>query len=278
MHLNKYIFAGVKLELKSEKPLVKEERYPLFCADFEEADYSLSITTTDNLPSPCGVIAMKDKRHTLYRGERDLFYTVFYDTLKTFESFGVCKVDNSEMYISLPDGLREMVVFDGLDLPTMLLQKGVGIVHSSFIEYSGEAILFVGDKQVGKSTQAALWKEYKNAEIINGDRAAIYCENGIFYADGIPYCGTSGICVNKKLPIKAVVCLSKGSMNEVEKLDTFSAFLELIGKFTYNSMQENVEKMTDLVTNIAGNLPIYKYSCKKDESAVDFLYSRIYGE
>ena len=95
------------------------------------------------------------------------------------------------------DVLRDVGIFEAIDLPSMLMKKGVGIIHCSFIEHNGKAILFVGDKQVGKSTQAALWNKYENTDTINGDRAAISYDNGIFYANGIPFCGTSKICKNK---------------------------------------------------------------------------------
>jgi hypothetical protein len=152
-------------------------------------------------------------------------------------------VNNTELYINYPGELREVTVFEGIDLPSMLLEKGIGILHCSFIEYEGNAILFVGDKQVGKSTQAALWENFRNADVINGDRAGIYYENGKFYAEGIPFCGTSKICKNKKLPLKALVCLSKGLRNEIKRLNAVEGVMKIIGKFTYTNTKEYIEKI-----------------------------------
>ncbi len=278
MYRSKYCFAGVRLELKSDAPLGKEGYYSLFSDDFDRADYSLRLIEADSLPTPCDNLIFKSDRQALYKGENELFYTVYYDTKTLSSDYGVCKVDNSEMYLTVPDGLREMVIFDALDLPSMLLHKGVGIVHSSFIEYGGQAILFVGDKQVGKSTQAALWEKYKDARVLNGDRAAVYFENRRLFADGIPFCGTSKICENKKLPVRAIVCPEKALDNRIKSISGIAAFLEILGKFSYNNLPENVEKMTDLVALISENIPIYKLSCTKDERAVECLYNALFGE
>lgn len=160
----------------------------------------------------------------------------------------------------------------------MLLERDTEIIHCSFIEYNGKAILFVGDKQVGKSTQASLWNKYLNAEIVNGDRAAVYYENGMFYAEGIPFCGTSKICKNKKLPVKALVCLSIGNCNEIKQLSSMEAFMNIVGKFTYNSTAESVKRISSLASELVENLPVYAYSCLKDESAVTFLKDELWEE
>lgn len=42
------------------------------------------------------------------------------------------------------------------------------ILHSSYIVYQEQAILFSAPSGTGKSTQADLWKKYRDIEIING--------------------------------------------------------------------------------------------------------------
>ena len=49
------------------------------------------------------------------------------------------------------------------------------------------------------------------------------------------------------------------------------AFIKLIGKFTYNSISEEVEMITNLTQKMAEYLPVFMYSCLKDESAVTYL-------
>ena len=47
----------------------------------------------------------------------------------------------------------------------ILLKYNGIILHSSFINFENKAILFSAPSGTGKSTQADLWKKYKNAEI-----------------------------------------------------------------------------------------------------------------
>lgn len=275
MQCNKYLFCGCSVEIKSDEHIRPEAEYSAFLSNYSSADYSIRIIRTDSLPEKSGEEIFVSDRKKIYCDGNVKLYSSYYSVpLCRYVDFA-CKVNNTELYIDYPGDLREVTVFESIDLPSMLLEKGIGILHCSFIEYEGSAILFVGDKQVGKSTQAALWEKYRNADVINGDRAGIYYENGKFYAEGIPFCGTSKICKNKKLPIKALVCLSKGTHNEIKRLTVMEGVMRIIGKFTYTNIREYVEKIATLAEKTAEQLPIYDYSCLMDESAVNTLYNEL---
>lgn len=248
MQKNKYIFCGCKTELICNEPILAESTFSIFRADFDSADYSLRVERTDALPQKKGKPVLLSERRKVYSGSDRYEYTSYYDIKqKKYVEFA-CKVNDSVLYICYPDKLREITVFDGLDLPDMLLKRNIGILHCSFIEYQGNAILFAGKKESGKSTQAALWEKHRNAQIINGDRAAVICENGKLFACGIPFCGTSKICKNKKFPLKAVVCLSKGDSNTASKLSALNAFIEVLGCFTYNCQDKNASDAISALT------------------------------
>ncbi len=278
MQSRKYIFCGCSVELQSEEYIHPESEFSKFLSDFSKPDYKIRVIRTDSLPPKDGQLVFNSDRKNIYSNENVTVYTTYFNSkLHKYVDYA-CKINNSELYINYPDELREVTIFESLDLPSMLLEKGIGIIHCSFIDYNGKAILFVGDKQVGKSTQASLWNEYANAEIINGDRAAVYFENGELYAEGIPFCGTSKICKNKKLPVKALVCLSKGTENRVKMLSAIESFMRIIGKFTYNRTKEYVDLVSHIVGKIVETTPVYDYSCLKDESAVTFLKEKLWKE
>lgn len=77
---------------------------------------------------------------------------------------------------------------------------------------------FCGRSGIGKSTQANLWKEYENALILNGDRCAVGFVDGAANAFGLPFCGTSGICLNFSLPIAAIISLGQAPENRITRL------------------------------------------------------------
>lgn len=183
--------------------------------------------------------------------------------------------EKCELLIENSSGLWESMVFDALDLPGELLSRGTAVMHCSFIIYNGEAILFSADSGVGKSTQAELWRVCRGARVINGDRAALRVKNGVLFACGLPYCGTSKISEAAEAPVGAIILLSQGRKNELRRADTANAFRELIGKLSYNtSLSESAEKAADLAL-AAAQQRVYYYSCRADESAVARLEEEI---
>ena len=150
------------------------------------------------------------------------------------------------------------------------------MLHSSYINYNGDAILFSGPSGIGKSTQADLWQEYEGAEIINGDRTAISKNLGSWHAYGLPFAGSSKIYKNKTLPIKAVVILKQGKENCIRKAKPMEAFKALYSEITVNSWNKNdVETIIKLVETFIKEVPIYVLSCLPNKEAVYLLKKEI---
>ena len=117
---------------------------------------------------------------------------------------------------------RSRFLWPEVMLNHLLLHFRAMAFHASFIEYAGQAILFTAASGTGKSTQAELWRVHRGAEVLNGDKAAVKLE-GTPLACGLPFCGTSGICVNRDVPLRAVVVLSQGPDNTVSRLSPSQA-------------------------------------------------------
>jgi hypothetical protein len=277
MQSKKYVFCDCAIEIEHNAPIAQKNNYNLFLQDFEKPDFSVEVIETEKLPEKTGERLFKGELIEVYsEGEVRKTYSAFPTGKEQLPVDFACRVNNESLYISFYKETNEFLVFEGLRLPELLLSKGIGILHCSFIEVDGQAILFAGDKQVGKSTQASLWEKYGGATVINGDRAGLFIKNGRITAGGVPYCGTSGICKNKHLPLKAIVCPSKGTENKLQKISPMEAFMFLLGKFAYNTWDTaNVNIITDLLSSIVENVPVYSYSCLKDESAVKYLSERI---
>ncbi len=272
MQVYKYNFGGCTVEVISEQTIEKERNYSLFSSDFNNADYSIRVIKTDLLPEKQGDAIFISDRRSIYRGENELQYTAYFNTgVRGYKDYA-CKVNDELLYIDSAENLRELTVFDALNLPSMLLKRGIGILHCSFVDASGSAVLFAGEKQVGKSTQARLWKECLGCETINGDRAALNFHDGRIYAHGIPFNGTSGICVNRSLPVRAIILPSFGTENVLKKLSPAEAVMMLLGKFSYDVWDENAfDLLSVLLENIVSCVPVYSYACLKDDSAVRYL-------
>ena len=180
--------------------------------------------------------------------------TTFSETLFTEESFPVM-MDNRYMWGSV-------------SLAQLLLPKSAFFMHASFISTGGTAILFSAPSGTGKSTQADLWQRYRSAEIVNGDKAGILAENGI-YACGVPFCGTSGICKNKDFPLGAIVLLSQAEVNSVRRLKGVEALQKLLQNVYLDLIAPDEHKMIiNLLIKVLETVPVYSLSCTADENAV----------
>ena len=163
----------------------------------------------------------------------------------------------------------ERYFWHSVSLAQLMLAKNTVFLHSSFIEYNGKAILFTGHCGVGKSTQAELWSRFANALTVNGDKAGVSVKNGSVYAHGLPFCGTSGICLNKSLPLGAVVVLGQASNNRVERLVGVEALREFMKNIYLDLLAPGENgSCVDLTAQILAKVPVYRLECVPDETAV----------
>jgi hypothetical protein len=160
-----------------------------------------------------------------------------------------------------------------------LLYYQAFLLHSSFISWQNNGILFTAPSGTGKSTQADLWKKYEDADIYNGDRTIIRKIDGKYYGFGSPYAGSSGIYRNESAPIKAIIVIEQGPDNVIRRLRGREAFLPLFRETLMNTWnKEYMEKMTDLLMDAACQIPVYHLSCRPDQDAVNTVKNEILQE
>ncbi|MDO4941622.1 MAG: hypothetical protein Q4E73_02130, partial [Lachnospiraceae bacterium] len=95
------------------------------------------------------------------------------------------------------------------------------VLHGVVMEYEGKGILVTAPSGTGKTTHTRMWRDYKNALIINGDRCLCRKIDGIWYAYGMPWAGSSGEYINRKVPISCIVNLKRGNENYVKPMSIF---------------------------------------------------------
>lgn len=163
-------------------------------------------------------------------------------------------------------------VLNALAAEHLVAENGGFTFHCSYIDYHGKAILFTAPSGTGKSTQAELWREMRNAEIINGDRAAVCVKDNCLVAAGIPFSGSSSYCLNRTLPLAAIVYLSQAPRTSIRKLRGIEAFSRIWEGVSVNAwIKEDVERVADVVQKAATEIPVYHLACTPDESAVSAL-------
>lgn len=159
-----------------------------------------------------------------------------------------------------------------LGLERYIIERNAFAFHSSYIAVDGQAILFSAPSGGGKSTQADLWKKYRNAKILNGDRNIVGRDGKGWCVYGTPFSGSSEYCVNQKTPLHAIVMLEKGPVNIVTRMD-MRGFRKVFSQVTVNPWnQEFCAHVMNLVMQVCADIPVYFYSCTKEKNAVSDLY------
>ena len=158
----------------------------------------------------------------------------------------------------------------------LLLQHDAFQLHASVIDWNGRGILFTAPSGTGKSTQARLWQEEEGARIINGDRGILRRVDGAYRVYGSPYAGTSGVYENRWVSVDAVVVLSQGKENRLERLNRVTAFSKLYQQATVAAWDPRfVEEMSELLTDLIMQVPVYHLSCRPDADAVKVLKTEL---
>lgn len=146
------------------------------------------------------------------------------------------------------------------------------MMHASIVRYEDLAILFTGASGIGKSTQAELWKKYKGASVINGDRAILRVDDRI-YAYGSPYAGSSGIYKNEFAPVKMIVLLRQGMENKIERISGKEAYRMLFPRFLMTKWNKDLlMKTLELIEIILKKIPVYQLTCRPDKEAVELVH------
>lgn len=271
-------FASLTIALESEREIDDSDGFSAFLSD-KEPDFVIRIKE-GIVPKPSGKVMFKRRNHICYaEGEETAYYSFYFDTASSADKTYACFVRDKHgavLYVDYQPGLWDSMIFDALNIPALLLEHNILILHSSCVEYNGEAILFTAPKQTGKSTQAELWQRYKGATIVNGDRMAIGFENARLTAYGTPYRGSSKIGLNKNLPVRAVVLLSQADENVLSELKGSSAFIALFQGITADmEIPETAQKVSAIVSEITNKTDIYSLSCLPDEGAVRVLFDEL---
>lgn len=177
---------------------------------------------------------------------------------------------------------RTMRLWLGVGLQHQLLLRGMALLHASCINADGRAILFAAPSGTGKSTQAALWEQTRGAEIINGDKIAVGFTDGRSCAFGVPVCGTSGICKNAVLPLKAIVLLSQAAENEAQRLRGGAALAQVCGNAVFDDWRVGeAALLMERMSRVLADVPVFALACTPDERAVETLEQalrRVEGE
>ena len=176
------------------------------------------------------------------------------------------------MRSAVPEKIKPRLVLQVMEAEHAITRRGGIVLHASFVNAGGRAILFTAPSGTGKSTQADLWETYRGTRTANGDRCLLRREKGIWRAEGWPVCGSSGICHVERHPIRAIVMLSQAPENQIQRLSQGNAFSQVYSQITVNRWaKRSVVQAMDLIEDLTKEIPVYHLACNISEQAVACL-------
>lgn len=160
--------------------------------------------------------------------------------------------------------------FNCAGMERVLYGAGMYLFHCSYIDIGGKAVLFSAPSGGGKTTQALLWERYGGATMVNGDRAVLEETEGGYVAHGLPIAGSSGVFLNRSLPVKAVFVVKKAPENRALRLRQREAFQAVFSQLTINTWNHPfVLGAVDFAMRLSAALPVFRLECRMDSGAVE---------
>lgn len=248
----------------------------------QPADQSICYEIVEQLPVPTGDCVFRGPRIYVLR-DKDMQLSCMGDTALLPEGAHTqIRRQGSQTQVQvlrreIPERIMPRLVLNTLEAEHHIVRQGGFLLHASFINWQGRGILFTASSGTGKSTQAELWRRFRGAQVLNGDRAAVMVTPEGIKAHGIPYCGTSGICHSAVLPVESIVCLTQAPESTVRPLKGLQAFRNLWSGCSVNVWdKEDVEQCTRSVMEAVQGTTILHLACTPDESAVNVLEAYLY--
>ncbi|WP_140398023.1 hypothetical protein [Lachnoclostridium sp. An169] len=171
-----------------------------------------------------------------------------------------------------------MEVFLAAFYSRLSYHRGI-LVHASCISWKEEGVIFTAPSGTGKTTQAELWKKYRDAEILNGDKVILECREEEIRAWGSPWKGSSPYAVNRSVPLRAVIVLEQGKENRIRKLTGEETTAKFFPHVFYPSWSEVcVAEVMWSMDVLVRKVPVYFLSCLPDSDAVELVRRTVWGD
>lgn len=274
-----YQIAGLKFQIIcNENALYLREGFlEGYAWEGTPPDYHVSVSWIPQLPAPAGEVLYHAEDQIVYRenGRVQLYSGAVSNGAAHARVCTIREENRIRIYFCtqlVKGALSARLILNAMDLPHLLTVHDGFLLHASYIEWEGRAILFTAPSETGKSTQAQLWCDHMGAALVNGDRAAVRIIDGRVFACGTPFSGSSPVRRNVQLPLAAIVYLSQAPENSIVRLRGVRAFRRVWEGCTVNTWErEDVEKATRTVSEVVSRIPVYHLSCTPDVRAAELL-------
>lgn len=274
--MNEYRFqiCDVNLLLRTSDPIEMDSENLLFLGAGGQLQLEIECQKVDEIPVS-GRFLDKGLFRLLQKSGKNMVRCRKTGRINSKLSYCLDQPDTARLQVAAKDWdwtMNPSGLWTTLFINHLLLAFQVLTVHASYICHEEQGILFAAPSGTGKSTQAELWRQHRGAEVINGDKAGIRVEEGRAMVYGVPFAGTSGICRNKTLPLRAIVMLSQAPVNRAVRLPAGQAVAALYPNvFADQHVVEEQQMALSCVLDLVESVPVFSLACTPDVRAVEEL-------
>ena len=152
-------------------------------------------------------------------------------------------------------------------------------MHSSVIENSGKAFMFLGVSGSGKSTHSDLWvKHIAGSTLINDDNPILrIAPDGTPIVYGSPWSGKRPIYKNVHYPIGGFTAIEQAKENNIKRESIPTAFGILLSSTSTMKFDKDIHiKICGTVSKVLTKLPVHTLYCRPDQEAAE-ISSNTFG-
>jgi len=156
-----------------------------------------------------------------------------------------------------------------------IMPLGYYLIHGSAVAVDNKVYLFTALSGTGKSTHTFNWLKVfgKRAFIINGDKPIIHIEGDKCYLFGTPWAGKEMLQKNMKLPLKAIVHLTRDKKNHIEPISFEEMYPTLFTQMHKNRTDKsNVEGVLSFMDGLSKTVSFYRLGCNMEQESAIVAY------
>lgn len=154
------------------------------------------------------------------------------------------------------------------------------VMHGALISVNDEGFIFLAKSGVGKTTHLRMYLDTfkEKAEIINGDKPIIKYIDGKFYGYGTPYNGKENMGVNKRVEIKGICFLKRGSINKAYETNKDEASTLIFNQILLPNNMEDYDILINLLNIFISKINTISLECNLDKEACLVSYRALGGK
>lgn len=284
--------ADILINVESGDREFFDRRYSEYVCEYtDRPDMKLKTVICDTIDEPKGEIVQKIKSSSVLRLDDgrlcryikssttgNIPYAFYYNADYSDVTV-VFKKDAVYRGLSITD---LEYLFTGFMFANRLTYLGGTVLHSSAMAYKHQGIVFSADPGTGKSTHVSLWKKKfgDDVVIVNDDKPAVRFTDGGAYIYGTPWSGKTDLNINTREPLKAIVFVERGEINEIEEMPVSDSVLNLSRQLPNPFYDGDIGvKTVNFINRIYENkIPVYRLKCNISDEAVETVYNKIIKE